>query len=173
MLGTSQSTDLLPINNFKAKENKSYGSALSPGQTLSSNWKQIGHMSPFHCSRRVWCRGILRCRWCFFFSLVSQTGWGKHNSVSGYDSKRHLSILAVPAHLAFQWHLKFIITSLILVDKQTKVANDSLFNFCRCQKVRQMIPIICLKPNPYSCKKWDVSNCFLDGLLKILPIYDW
>lgn len=81
--GSSQSIDLLPINNFKAEENKSYGSALSSGQMLSSKWKQIGHMSPFYCSRRVGCRGILRCRW-WFFSLVSQTGCGKHNSVSRY-----------------------------------------------------------------------------------------
>ncbi len=138
---------LTPINNFKAEENKSYGSALSPGQMLSLTGSRLVTCL---CSI-VLVVSDAEAYWDaddVFFSLVSQMGCGKHNSLSGYDSKRHLSILAVPAHLAFQWHLKLIIASFILVDKQTKVADGSLFPFCHCQKVWQMIPIICLKPNP-------------------------
>lgn len=105
---------------------------------LSSKWKQIGHMSLFYCSRRVWCRGILRCRW-WFFSLVSQTGCGKHNLVSRYVLLR---LKAPPQHpgsastptfpMASEVHYR----KFILDCKQTKVADDSPFPFCRCQKVR-------------------------------------
>lgn len=84
------------------------------------------------------------------------------------DSKRHLSILAVPAHLAFQWHLKFIIASFILDCKQTKVADDSLFPFCRCQKVRTDDTHNLPETQSLQLqKKCDVLNCFLTVLLKI------